>query len=56
MPSLFIAVQKRVSQERTGLGLGFLAIACFSVTLPVTRIGVTEIDLTLFGLGARCWY
>jgi len=53
MSSLFIAKQKRSSPERAGLGLGLgmLAIACFSVTLPVTRIGVTQIDPTVFGLG-----
>ena len=34
-----------------GYGLGVLGILCFSVTLPVTKLGVSEVDSTLFGLG-----
>lgn len=37
--------------ELYGLLLGFLAIAAFSVTLPVTRLAVTYIDPTVVGLG-----
>ncbi len=51
MPSLSVAEHKTGSQEWLGLGLGVLAIACFSVTLPVTRIGVAQMDSTVFGLG-----
>ncbi|MFC1747466.1 DMT family transporter [Pseudomonadota bacterium] len=38
-------------QERSGMLFGGLAVACFSVTLPATRIGVSHIDPVLFGLG-----
>lgn len=39
------------NKELSGLFLGFLAIACFSVTLPATRLAVGSLDPTFVGLG-----
>ncbi len=40
-----------ISRENKGLILGFFAIACFSITLPATRLAVLYIDPVLVGLG-----
>ena len=37
--------------ETRGLLLGFLGIAGFSLTLPMTRVAVAEIDPIVVGLG-----
>ncbi len=40
-----------ISKENKGMILGFIAIACFSITLPATRLAVLYIDPVLVGLG-----
>jgi len=44
-------VTRRSNKELSGLFLGLLAIACFSVTLPATRLAVGALDPTFVGLG-----
>jgi len=44
-------VTSRSNKELSGLLLGLLAIACFSVTLPATRLAVSALDPTFVGLG-----
>ena len=44
-------VMRRRNKELSGLFLGLLAIACFSVTLPATRLAVGALDPTFVGLG-----
>lgn len=39
------------SAERTGLVLGLIAVVCFGLTLPATRIALTGLDPWLIGLG-----
>lgn len=40
-----------INSENRGLAYGFLGVACFSLTLPATRIAVIELDSMLVGLG-----
>lgn len=40
-----------VSAETIGLAYGFLGVLTFSLTLPATRLAVTELDATVVGLG-----
>jgi len=44
-------VTRRNNKALSGLFLGLLAIACFSVTLPATRLAVGVLDPTFVGLG-----
>jgi drug/metabolite transporter (DMT)-like permease len=37
--------------EGAGLAFGLLGVACFSVTLPATRLAVASLDATFVGLG-----
>ncbi len=37
--------------ESRGLGYGFLGVALFSLTLPATRLAVTDLDPSFVGLG-----
>ena len=41
----------RWSDEARGLLLGFVGVLCFSLTLPATRIAVTDLDAIFVGLG-----
>ncbi|MBL1176973.1 DMT family transporter [Pantanalinema sp. GBBB05] len=40
-----------MTQETRGLIYGFLGVLIFSLTLPATRIAVTDLDATVVGLG-----
>jgi len=44
-------IQGNRRKELSGLLSGLLAIACFSVTLPATRVAVSELDSAFVGLG-----
>src|SRR5207248_10972331 len=37
--------------ESRGLLYGFIGVACFSLTLPATRVAVAQLDPTFVGLG-----
>ena len=41
----------RIDVETLGLGYGFLGVLGFSLTLPATRIAVTDLDPVVVGLG-----
>ena len=41
----------RLSAETRGLILGFIGVACFSLTLPATRAAVADLDPIFVGLG-----
>ena len=41
----------RLGADRTGLLLGLIAVALFSLTLPFTRLAVAELDPTFVALG-----
>ncbi len=38
-------------QEKLGLLLGFVAVTCFALTLPMTRLAVSQLDPILVGMG-----
>ena len=40
-----------VAAAREGLVFGILGVGCFSLTLPATRIAVSDLDPTIVGLG-----
>lgn len=39
------------NKEHLGLLLGFIAVSCFGLTLPMTRLAVTELDPIFVGFG-----
>lgn len=41
----------RFAPETWGLFYGFLGVACFSLTLPATRVAVADLDPMIVGLG-----
>lgn len=43
--------QTRVSASLDGLGLGLIGVAIFGLTLPFTRLAVSELDPVFVGLG-----
>lgn len=52
MTETVLAVQGRDPlAESRGLVLGFIGVAVFSLTLPVTRLAMTDSDPVVFGLG-----
>lgn len=47
----FFAADRPTSPETLGLMFGFLGVVSFSLTLPATRVAVTELDPIWVGLG-----
>ncbi|MBS1163685.1 MAG: EamA family transporter, partial [Burkholderiaceae bacterium] len=44
-------VQAAASRERLGLLLGLVGVLAFSLTLPMTRLAVAELDAWFVGFG-----
>jgi len=44
-------LKQNTSPESSGLFWGFVGVACFSLTLPATRVAVADLDPTIVGLG-----
>ena len=51
MPGPVLSEAGRTALEARGLAYGFVGVACFSLTLPATRVAVADLDATVVGLG-----